>query len=31
MPSARARLTERYLYPQIERSRTVLRVLPPSH
>jgi hypothetical protein len=30
MPSARARLTERYLYPQIERSRTVLHVLAPS-
>jgi hypothetical protein len=31
MPSARARLTERYLYPHIERSRTVLHVLEPSH
>jgi hypothetical protein len=31
MPSSRARLTERYLYPQIERSRTVLRVLAPAH
>jgi hypothetical protein len=30
MPSSRARLTERYLYPQIERSRTVLHVLAPS-
>jgi hypothetical protein len=31
MPSSQARLTERYLYPQIERSRTVLHVLAPSH
>jgi hypothetical protein len=30
VPSSRARLTERYLYPQIERSRAVLRVLAPS-
>jgi hypothetical protein len=30
VPSSRARLTERYLYPQIERSRAALRVLAPS-
>jgi hypothetical protein len=30
VPGSRARLTERYLYPQIERSRGVLRVLAPS-
>lgn len=30
VPSSRARLIERYLYPQIERSRVVLRVLAPS-
>ena len=30
MPSSQARLTERYLYPQIERSRTVLHVLAPA-
>jgi len=30
VPSSRARLTERYLYPQIDRSRAVLRVLAPS-
>jgi hypothetical protein len=30
LPSSRARLTERYLYPQIDRSRAVLRVLAPS-
>jgi hypothetical protein len=31
MPSSQARLTERYLYPQIERSRAVLHVLAPAH
>ena len=30
VPSSRARLTERYLYPQIDRSRAVLRALAPS-
>jgi hypothetical protein len=30
VPGSRARRTERYLYPQIERSRAVLRVLAPS-
>jgi hypothetical protein len=30
VPSSRARLTERYLYPQIDRNRAVLRVLAPS-
>ena len=29
-PSARARLTERYLFPQIDRSRTTLVALAPS-
>jgi len=30
LPSSRARLTDRYLYPQIDRSRAVLRVLAPA-
>jgi len=30
VPGSRARLTERYLYPQNERNRGVLRVLAPS-
>jgi hypothetical protein len=30
VPGSRARLTERYLYPQIERRRAVLGILAPS-
>jgi hypothetical protein len=30
IPGSRARLTERYLYPQIDRNRAVLRAFAPS-